>query len=212
MNTTATYSEFKALAIHASREAGHVIGTATKTLALYRAGLIAKHPKVNTNYDTAKAESFSLIMDNLVIGGLEESAAKGMTNNAAKYLRTAAHVFNTGLSLELFHAIGRSDVTKAAAAIHEDNIDEVNALPLTKAGKLTKAAKQYLGLLDTEEDGDEDEDGDGDGDGKTAAQLLAAALIQITNVKHAIEKLDGHDAERFEAMAALSETFNELNS
>ena len=83
---------------------------------------------------------------------------------------------------------------------------------MTKAGKLTKAAKQYLGLLDTEEDGDEDEDGDGDGDGKTAAQLLAAALIQITNVKHAIEKLDGHDAERFEAMAALSETFNELNS
>jgi hypothetical protein len=210
MNTTATYTEFKALAIHASREAGHVIGTATKTLALYRAGLISKHPKVNTDHDKAKAESFSLIMDNLCIGGLEEKAAKGTANNTRFYLKTAAHVFDTGLSLELFHAIGRVDANKAAAAINEDNIEEVNALPLTKAGKLTKAAKEYLGLLDTKDD-DDDDDNDG-GDDKTPAQLLAAALIQITNVKHAIEKLDGHDAERFEAMAALSETFNELNS
>lgn len=211
MNTTATYTEFKALAIHASREAGHVIGTATKTLALYRAGLISKHPKFNTDHDKAKAESFSLIMDNLCLGGLEEKAAKGTANNTRFYLKTAAHVFDTGLSLELFHAIGRTDANKAAAAINEDNIDEVNALPLTKAGKLTKAAKQYLGLLDTEGEGDDDGDDDG-GDDKTAAQLLSAALIQITNVKHAIEKLDGHDAERFEALAALSDTFNELNS
>ena len=189
------------------------VGKGCKHIGLLRAEAVYFHPSYDRDYDTASAEATTTTQEALVEGGLSKAAAKNLCRNAAKVEALAIQVTSLGLSLEIFNAVPTNDAKKASKVICAENIDEVNALPLTKAGKLTKKAKQYLGLITAPVDGDGDgdsDDGEG-GEGEDPAKLLAKALIQITNVENAINKLEGHDVEKQDALIALAQMLDRVS-
>lgn len=182
------------------------VGKGCKHIGLLRAEAVYFHPSYDEDYDTASAEATTTTQEALVEGGLCKTAAKNLCRNAAKVEALAIQVTSLGLSLEIFNAVPTNDAKKASNVICAENIDEVNALPLNKAGKLTKKAKQYLGLITAPvEEGEEGEGEGGEGgEGEDPAKLLAKALIQMTNVENAINKLEGHDVEKQDALIELA--------
>lgn len=194
------------------------VGKGCKHIGLLRAEAVYFHPSYDEDYDTASAEATTTTQEALVEGGLSKTAAKNLCRNAAKVEALAIQVTSLGLSLEMFTAVPTNDAKKASNVICAENIDEVNALPLTKAGKLTKKAKHYLGLITAPVDGDGDGDGDSDGDSDgdkdpevDPAKLLAKALIQMTNVENAINKLEGHDVAKQDALIALAQMLDRVS-
>lgn len=192
------------------------VGKGCKHIGLLRAEAVYFHPSYDEDYDTASAEATTTTQEALVEGGLSKTAAKNLCRNAAKVEALAIQVTSLGLSLEMFTAVPTNDAKKASNVICAENIDEVNALPLTKAGKLSKKAKHYLGLITTPVEADKDGDGDGDGDKDgdpevDPAKLLAKALIQMTNVENAINKLEGHDVAKQDALIALAKMLDRVS-
>ena len=177
-----------------------------KQIGLLRALALITHPDYDRDYDLASADTTTTTRDALEEGGLDKGQSKNLVRNACKVETLAILVHTIGLSEEIFNAIPTNDAKKAFNVIDEDNVDEANALSLTKAGKLTKASKQWLGLLPSEVDGDGDGDGDGEHDPEVDAKaLLDKALQQIVNAENAINKLEGHDVEKQDALIALAE-------
>ena len=151
------------------------------------------------------ADTTTTTRDALEEGGLTKGQSKNLVRNACKVETLAILVHTIGLSEEIFNAIPTNDAKKAFNVIDENNVDEANALTLTKSGGLTKASKAWLGLIPS----DADEDGGGGGkkrkSDKSAKELLDKALQQIVNAENAINKLEGHDVEKQDALIALSE-------
>jgi len=180
--------------------------TGCKQIGLLRALAVITHPDYDLDYDLASSDTTTTTRDALEEGGLTKGQSKNLVRNACKVESLAILVHTIGLSEEIFNAIPTNDAKKAFNVIDEENVEEANALTLTKSGGLTKASKAWLGLLPSEADKDGDKDGDGKG-GKgdpSAKDLLDKALQQIVNAENAINKLEGHDVEKQDALTALT--------
>jgi hypothetical protein len=191
------------------------IGIGCKQIGLLRALAVITHPSYDDDYPIASADATTTTIEGLQAGGMNKEGAKNLTRNACKVESLAILVHTIGLSQEIFTAIPTNDAKKAFKVIDEENVEEANALTLTKSGNLTKASKAWLGLIPSEADKDGDKDGDGDGDGDNdpkvdPAELLKKAITQITNAENAINKLEGHNVEKQDALIALSKMIDRV--
>lgn len=149
IDTSATFDEIKNQARDAITLAGKSYLSLTKTVGLYRAALTLKSPHYNVD-DTARASShaYNLIEKWLIQAGMPKAQARVTASNSKSPSVLAEKVLTLGLSEEIYNAMPTDKCCKAAKAVTEETVGSLNKIKLSKAGRLSKAAKENFGIKD----------------------------------------------------------------
>lgn len=141
-----TYDDLKVQAKSALITVGKSVLSLTKTVGLYRAALTIKSPYYETDVARASSQSFSLVEKWLVQSGMSKSVAKATTNNAKSPSVLAEKVLTLGLKESIYNAVSSEHCNQAAKAVTAETVEELNKIKPSKAGRLTQAAKDKLGI------------------------------------------------------------------
>jgi len=141
-----SYADLKVQAKDAISTIGKSVMSLTKTVGLYRAALTLKSPYYETDVAKASSQSFSLVEKWLIGAGLSKAAAKATTNNAKSPSVLAEKVLTLGLKESIYNAVSSDHCNQAAKAVTAETVDELNKIKPSKAGRLSKAAKDKFGI------------------------------------------------------------------
>lgn len=200
IDTSATYADIKVQAKSAIIQAGTAFLSTVKTVGLYRAALTLKSPYYESDPAKASSQAYNLVEKWLVQSGIPKKQARGIANNSKGASLLAEKVLTLGLSETVYNAVPTGNCAKAAEAVTEENVAELNKIKPSKAGRLSKASKDKFGISDTTEKKEtlpkkKFKSKANDGNCDSLNPELASCLSKINKIKKAVAKDLGESAK-----------------